>query len=169
MTSTSNRELDSKVLQVLSKYSPKMQVDELHTLITSVRRAALEDVHSTNTQLFDMQEAVTAEITKRDVRDARLQHMLDAQNVPIDEHMARICRMVDNVNSLHHESFGDSNAYSNGRKLVENTRLYKRFNKNDNSPKPIVPPSDQASSSSIIDEGDESNDLNDDDTSDEDV
>lgn len=158
---SSERHVSSNVLKVLAGYSTQMQNGELHSLITRLRHAALQDVHDTNAKLLDMHEVIHDQLTKRDLRDARLQHTMDAHGVPLDEHMARVCRSFDNLNTLYYETFGNPDAYVKGKELVESTDLYRNFNtgdvlpNEDNSNEPPEEVADRRNSDSDSTSGDD--------------
>jgi hypothetical protein len=122
--------MTSAVHQVLKQYSTDMSISDLHSLIMSIKRAAAEDEVDTQTRLEEVRQSVIVDYTARDQRDARLQHFMQAHNVPLEEHMAAVCRSSSNLESLVVESFGNPTLYTQGRKLTENMSLYKKDAKN---------------------------------------
>lgn len=117
----------SQVKQALSQYHTEMTLEELHGLIMVVKRAANEDEHSMRSKLQEMTDNLMTDLSQRDQRDARLQHHMHAHNIPLDEHIANYRRVVDNLNSLYQETFGNPREYDRGRKLVEQTPAYQRM------------------------------------------
>jgi len=103
-----------------------MSITDLHSLITSIKRAAAEDEVDTRTRLEEAKQTVIADFTARDQRDARLQHYMQAHNVPLEEHMAAVHRSSNNLESLVIESFGNPSVYTQGRQLTEAMSLYKK-------------------------------------------